>query len=342
MTTSAIAAHTNPPKPSLNPLGPRISYLHLAAGDALPSDALFAVTFGAHPPIVSPRVVRLNLQPLAGAGLTEVWHATGNVVCGVQGAIRHTADDHFLSAVIEVDEREHGGMLAAATFAYRTIARFQAHSRFPHLLRTWNYFDAINRGVGDSERYREFCSGRVAGLDGMVQVHHPAATVIGRSDGDPTLQVYWLAGRHAGIALENPRQLSAYHYPHQYGPTSPTFSRAMLVAPDTLMISGTASIVGHASQHAESAAAQVDEILVNLVRLLQSANALAPALPTGFSTGSLIKAYIRNRRDLPMVDDKLRRTLPDGTRYMILEGEVCRSELLVEFDCVHTAVRPAG
>jgi chorismate lyase/3-hydroxybenzoate synthase len=267
----------------------------------------------------------------------EVWYANGDVASGVDGAIRFAADDHFLSAVIEVDEREHGGILAATAFAYRAIARFQASSNFPHLLRTWNYFDAINHGAGDSERYREFCSGRVGGL-GKSQGQHPAATVIGRRDGDTRLQVYWLAGRCAGLALENPRQLSAYHYPKQYGQTPPSFSRAMLVAPHSLMISGTASIVGHASQHADSVAAQVDEILANLNSLLQSAHAQAPALPTTFGRGSLIKVYLRNRMDLQTVEDKLRALLPDSASWLVLQGDVCRSDLLVEFDCVHTAV----
>src|SRR6187549_2182702 len=234
MTTSAIAAHA-PSRSSVKPVAPRTSYIRVPPGSELPANVLFAVTFGDRPPIASQRAVRVNLEMLSGADLVEVWYANGDVVSGVDGAI-----------------------LAATAFAYQSIARFQANSRFPHLLRTWNYFDAINRGEGDSERYREFCSGRVTGLDAMAQPHFPAATVIGRRDDDPRLQVYWLAGRHPGIALENPRQLSAYHYPRQYGQTSPTFSRAMLVAPDTLMISGTASIVGHVSQHAESVAAQVD------------------------------------------------------------------------------------
>ena len=337
MTTSAIAAHDAHSTSPLNPFGLRTSYIRLTAGSELPADVLFAVTFGARSTIASPRMVRVNLEPLAGAELTEVWRANGTVVSGIDGAIRHSADEHFQSAVIEVDEREHGGILAATAFAYQSIARFQANSRFPHMLRTWNYFEGINRGTGDSERYRAFCSGRVAGLNGLAQAHHPAATVIGRRDGDPTLQVYWLAGRHPGIALENPRQLSAFHYPRQYGQTSPTFSRAMLVAPDMLMISGTASIVGHASQHAESVAAQIDEILINLEKLLQGAHTRAPALDAGFSARSLIKVYVRNRTDLPMVEEKLRENLPVGVPRLILQGDVCRSDLLVEFDCLHAA-----
>lgn len=338
MTTSAIAAHDGPAKSSLNHVGPRTAYIRLPPGSELPANVLFAVTFGDRPPIASQRAIGVNLETLSSADFVEVWYANGDVVSGVDGAIRHAADDHFLSAVIEVDEREHGGILAATSFAYRSIARFQANSRFPHLLRTWNYFDAINRGAGDSERYREFCSGRVAGLDGKMQAQYPAATVIGRRDGDSRLQVYWLAGRCAGLALENPRQLSAYHYPKQYGQTSPSFSRAMLVTPHSLMISGTASIVGHASQHADNVAAQVDEILANLDSLLKCAHARAPALPATFGRGSLIKVYLRSRMDLQTVEDRLRALLPDSASWLVLQGDVCRSDLLVEFDCVHTAV----
>ncbi len=338
MTTSAIPAHGPRSNTSLNPVAPRTSYIRVPPGNELPANVLFAVTFGDRPPIASQRAVRVNLEMLSGADLVEVWYANGDVVSGVDGAIRHAADEHFLSAVIEVDEREHGGILAATAFAYRSIARFQANSRFPHLLRTWNYFDAINRGEGDSERYREFCSGRVAGFEGKTQAQYPAATVIGRRDGDSRLQVYWLAGRCPGIALENPRQLSAYHYPRQYGQTPPSFSRAMLVTPDSLMISGTASIVGHASQHADSVAAQVDEIVANLDSLLQGAHAQAPALPATFGRGSLIKVYLRNRVDLQVVEDRLRTLLPDGVSWLVLQGDVCRSDLLVEFDCTHAAV----
>jgi len=316
--------------------GPRTSYINLPTASQLPANVLFAVTFGGEAAPDSPRSVRVNLEPLAGAGLTEVWYANSEVVAGAEGRIRFAADDHFLAGVIEVDERDHGGIEAATKSAYAAIAEFQASSRFPHLLRTWNYFDAINRGTGDAERYREFCTGRVAGLAAMKQAQFPAATVIGRRDGHPVLQVYWLAGRLPGIAIENPRQLSAYRYPRQYGQTPPTFSRAMLVASHVLMISGTASIVGHASQHTGSVAAQVDEILANLDRLLAPARAHAPALPAILGRTSLIKAYVRNRADLPVVESKLRAHLPD-TPHLILHGDVCRTDLLVEFDCLHTA-----
>ena len=153
-------------------------------------------------------------------------------------------------------------------------------------------------------------------------------------DGRRTLQVYWLAGREPGIALENPRQVATYRYPGQYGPKPPVFSGAMLVAPDLLMISGTASIVGHASQHTGNVRRQIDEIIRNLDSLTR-ARAHAPALPARFGTKTLFKAYLRDRADLELVERELRARLPAGTPYLVLSGDVCRSDLLLEFDCLH-------
>ena len=311
---------------------PRIEYQRLAAGQPLPEDALLAIDFGASG--AGPRRLGVTLPVLSGAGLSEIWRAQGPVITGESGGVRFSSDDHFLAGVVEVPEAAHGGIAGATEHAYRAIAGFQGESAFPHLLRTWNYFDDINRGEGDAERYRDFCSGRVAGLAGMRQAHHPAATVIGGHDGARVLQVYWLAGREPGVAVENPRQVSAYQYPREYGETAPTFSRAMLVAPELLMVSGTASIVGHASRHREDARAQAREILANLDSLLERAHSHSPRLPTRVGARTLVKAYVRHREDVAGVERILRERLPAETPLLMLRGDVCRRELLVEFDCL--------
>jgi chorismate lyase / 3-hydroxybenzoate synthase len=317
-------------------VAPRIEYLRLESGCPLPPNALFAVEFGDRDAAVPARCARVRLEPLAGAGLTEVWYANGPVHSGFAGPIRFAADDHHLAAALEVSEREHGGLAAATKYAYSTIAGFQQTSSYQRLLRIWNYLDDINGGDGDAERYRVFCSGRSEGLKALRLERFPAATAIGRRDGSGMLQVYWLAGREPGIALENPRQLSAFQYPRRYGPTPPTFSRAMLVAPDLLMISGTASIVGHASRHEGSVQGQLSEIFSNLDSLLSRARAHAPALLPPFSGNTLIKAYLRNRDDLPFVERALRERSPD-TPFLVLAGDVCRADLLIELDCLHSA-----
>src|SRR6185312_16498414 len=146
---------------------PRIEYARLlpdALAAPLPPDVLAAIVFGrgtrgsptgrAHssaPDARSPdpRVIHVGLDPLGSADLVEVWRAARTVRTGSDGPVRFAADQEHLAGCIELDEREHAGLAVAAEWAYATILRFQARSRYPHLLRVWNYFDAINAGEGD-------------------------------------------------------------------------------------------------------------------------------------------------------------------------------------------------
>ena len=315
----------------LRPRPPRIEYQ--APEQPLPPDALWAVHFGATAPGTDPRCMRVGLTPLAGAPLAEVWRVDEPVTTGREGAVQFARSTHFLAGRIEVDERDAGGIEAAARRAYETICAFQAGSAQPHLLRVWNYFDAVNSGEGDEERYRLFCAGRVAGIEGYTGARWPAATAIGRRDGQPLLQVYWLAGRDPGLPLENPRQVNAYQYPRQYGPSPPVFSRATLVAGELLLISGTASILGHASHHPGDLERQLDETLNNLASL-QRGGAAASSRPVAGAGGSVLKVYLRNPDAASAVEAALRKRLPPETRWLLLQADVCRRELLVEVDCV--------
>lgn len=283
-----------------------------------------------------PRYLRVPLAPF-GTPVLECWHAGAPVTRGREGAVQWASDGAWLFGAIEVDEASVGGITAAARTAYDQLTRFVRARGFPHLIRIWNYLDAITHGEGDGERYREFCVGRAQGLGSFDVAALPAATAIGRRDGARVLQVYWLAAQVPGEPLENPRQVSAYRYPRQYGPQSPSFARAML--PPTadrtpLLLSGTAAVVGHASQHAGSLAAQIDETMRNFDALLQAACARQPALPTAFGPGTRLKVYVRDAADLPTVERALRERLV-GVPFIVLHAAVCRSELALEIDGVH-------
>ena len=76
------------------------------------------------------------------------------------------------------------------------------------------------KAITDNKTVRAFLSSG-CGVRGDV----PAACALGSPAGG-ALIVYFLAARHAGTAIENPRQLPAYDYPAEYGAFSPTFSRA--------------------------------------------------------------------------------------------------------------------
>jgi chorismate lyase/3-hydroxybenzoate synthase len=326
VATSLLAAPT-----------PRIEYRQFDARAPLPKNMLCAVAFGPAPlQHDDPRCVRVRLEPLRGAEIMEVWHANGPVTHGFNGALRYAADPDHLLGAIEVDEREHGGIAGAAHFAYAALSRFVASSRHPHLLRIWNYLDDINQGSGDDERYKLFCVGRAEGLrTAGWNDTYPAATCIGRRDGSRILQVYCLAGRTRGVPLENPRQTSAYRYPRQYGPVAPSFSRAMLASDRLIMISGTASIVGHASRHPGDVRAQLQETLTNISNLLQRAAGAASGITPRLGAQSLLKIYLRDPSLAGDVEALLKERLPSQTQFLILHADICRSELLLEVDCLH-------
>lgn len=322
---------------SESPAAPvRIGYEHASlatlAGQA---DVLAVIGFGqALPDVDDPRVLRVGLEPAQPNGLVEVLRSPKPVTCGRADDLRWSTDGEHLFFAIEVDESEHDGITGAAEYAYQRINAFVAASATPFVLRLWNYLDAINLGDGDTERYRLFCDGRARGMLSIAQLRYPAASAIGRQDGCRVLQVYGLAARLSGTAIENPRQVSAWRYPRQYGPTSPTFARGMLVAPTQLLISGTAAVVGHASKHHEDVVAQLDETLANLDSLLLHSGAANSHL----GAGSCLKVYLRDPSNADLVERALRAHAPDLGGLLLLAGDICRAELLVEIDGAHTLV----
>ncbi len=277
----------------------------------------------------APLTIDVRLQRLGGPS-AEVWYANGPVRAGRDGIVRYAHDGELLIGVVEEDERAHGGIRPSAETLYAAVRKFQEQCGFPHLLRMWNYLDAINEGEGDAERYRQFCVGRALGLGGPNGKLLPAATAIGRQQQTHQLQVFWVAARVGGTAIENPRQVSAYRYPRAHGPVSPSFSRAM-VAPDrTVLVSGTASIVGHVSQHAGDARAQLGETLRNL----SAVTAHAGVRRETARRQNLLKVYVRDPTLVPMIVERLQEAYPDASP-IFLAGDVCRRELLLEIECVH-------
>ncbi|MDR2013750.1 MAG: pteridine-dependent deoxygenase [Rhodanobacter sp.] len=293
------------------------------------TDVLAVFGFGAGASLPEdPRAFRVGLEPVGAAPL-EVWRTGARVQCGRSGEVAWSTDGEQLFFAIEADEAAHGGIADATAHAYRTLIDFVRASATPHVLRLWNYLDAINLGAGDGERYRLFCSGRTRGANGAL-VPYPAATVIGRKDGVRVLQVYGLAARRGGVPVENPRQVSAWHYPRQYGPNAPTFARGMLTADAQLLVSGTAAVVGHASLHRDDLRAQIEETRANLVSLAARAYGRAR-----LGTHNLLKAYVRDPADADSVSAIMHdHTRPPGG-WIVLAGDICRAELLVEIDGVY-------
>lgn len=307
----------------------RIAYATTDVATALAQPGTLAVIdFSARESLShDPRHLRVALDSPDPSPPLELWRVDAPVSSGHAGALRWSCGGGWLFCAIELDEREHGGSSATAQLAYEQLHAFVASRDTRHVLRVWNYLGAINQGEGDAERYKHFCDGRAAGMGNFFEEGFPAATAIGHL-GDPhRLQVYLLACDQPGTRVENPRQLSAWRYPRQYGRTPPSFARAMtLPAHDALAISGTAAVVGHASTHEDDLDAQLEETMVNLDALLESAG-----MQAGFDARSPLKAYVRHAADVMRVRRFFQQRLP-GVPMLLLQGDICRSELLVEID----------
>lgn len=281
------------------------------------------------------RVIHVGLPTADGGPAVEYWRSSGPTTTVVSGPIRCAIQGDFLFGWLEVHERDHGGMLPAAEAAYRMLLEFQRLQPQRHLLRIWNHLHAINDGDGDLERYRQFCIGRARGLGDLKLGHLPAGTAVGRRDRAGLLQVCWLAGRQPGRPVGNPRQIHAYEYPRQYGPTPPSFSRAMLLPNDELIGSGTASIVGHESLHGGNLDAQIDETLTNLRELCRAGDRMIAHLPRADRNDAAVavKVYLRSGDAAITAAARIQAGLPGLKSLLLLEADICRRELLVEIEC---------
>ena len=286
-----------------------------------------------------PRSIRVGLRQLGASPLAEVWQSEVPVETGTLGKVAYSMNDQVLVGHVAVDDRDFPHLETAARVAYETFLPLAEELGFPHYLRLWNYIPQINAEQDGIERYKAFCVGRHAAFAGFAlpELRLPAASGVGSPAGE--LLIYFLAARKPGHQAENPRQVSAFHYPRRYGPKSPAFSRAMVKdwgSAKHLYISGNASIVGHASRHRERASAQVIESLRNMSALLRSADSEHGLGVRGLGDLTQIKVYVRDPEDLDAIRDCIEREVSDPRRVLYLAGDLCRADLLVELEGWYT------
>lgn len=306
---------------------------------------LGAVAFGAERPrVASPDFpfAWIDMPVLGGRSTAfEVWLSEQPVVREDAHGIAAARNDEVLFGCVEIEQQ--ASLDTISYLAYSRIFDFIDSREYGHLLRVWNYFPGINSNAEGLERYQRFCRGRheaFVAKGRLVANDAPAACALGTRGGP--LVVYFLAARRSGQRVENPRQLSAYHYPAQYGPRSPTFSRAMLTTSGRdplLFISGTAGIVGHETQHIGNAADQARETVANVLAVIEEAR--RAGLRFDASNGKLLpKAYLRRPEFLPIVREALAQAFGPETDVVYLQADICRSDLLLEVEAVYAEGAP--
>jgi chorismate lyase / 3-hydroxybenzoate synthase len=290
---------------------------------------------------------RVMMPVLAGRdGTVEVWRLAGPMQSGQHGRVQYRRSERLLFAALSIAEQEFAApasdarasaLRGATRAAYHELFEALSALGFPHPLRIWNVLPEINGLTRDGERYWHFNGGRQEAFVGVRRKTRgsvPAASALGSPRAGP-LTVYCIASARVPIALENPRQRSAWNYPPQYGPQSPTFARGCIEAGPvpTLFVSGTASIVGYETAHAGDVRAQTRETVCNIRAVLAAANERLGE--ERFTLEHLsYKVYVRRPEDLHDIEQELRRAIGPEARALYLMADICRRDLLVEIEAV--------
>jgi chorismate lyase / 3-hydroxybenzoate synthase len=278
--------------------------------------------------------VTAPLPTVAGDAIFEVWSARNPVAQRRVGAIAGSVAHDVAFGLVALEEKPGNSLEGIIEQAYRGIFDFLDGLPCAKPIRFWNYLPSINKQAEGLERYRRFNIGRHdAFSDRLTLPIPPVASALGSQDGTPV--IYFLSATESAQTLENPRQVPAYDYPPVYGPRSPRFSRAAVHDAGgvrSLLISGTASIIGHTSVHPGDLLAQLGETLENL-RLVTSEAARRGFTPA--EAGWALKIYLRHAQDLEIVQPIVESRFGVGATYLYLVADICRPDLLVEIEALN-------
>ncbi|CAF1342567.1 unnamed protein product [Didymodactylos carnosus] len=277
--------------------------------------------------------LNVNTSVFDAATIEETFISSESVTYGQYKNIKYAQSNDLVFGCIEAEQLDNISLDAVAHEVYLSLFDLIAKYGYNYLVRVWNYVPNILEEENGMERYRRFNCGR---HEAFVSKNHgveqsPAANCVGVPEGP--LSVYFLACKRPGIPLENPRQTSAYRYPQQYGPRSPTFSRATLTelnGTPLLFISGTASVVGHESLHPDDVLEQTRETMTNIEILLEQA---AKENFMAAKDGLYLKVYIKYSEHFSLIKNYLE-TLnkPAAHQIVYMQCDLCRPELLVEIE----------
>jgi len=277
-------------------------------------------------------------------GYVEQWHLPGyRIERGVVGGCHWSCGDNMLCVAIGLDDEQCKDIANATESAYCQLLDTAHSLGFTHLLRFWNYLPTINQGDGDDELYKQFCLGR---HKAFVKHHisasdYPSASALGHHSTGAV--IFGFISSQPGQHIENPAQVSAYHYPREYGPKSPSFARATMSnvlssnspsnsSPSNsspsryarLFVSGTASVLGCDTVAEGDINAQLSVTVQNLDKLIVTA---------GRVRLHSFKIYIRELADLIVVENYLNRRYPNVIK-LYIHAEICRTNLLVEIEAL--------
>ena len=274
--------------------------------------------------------------------LFEAWHGVTNDASSNVGAWQFFHNEQYLIASVPQSLIENLPVDQATEKAYSLLFEQMRSWGYSHLIRTWNFFPNItSEEYGGFNNYQLFCSGRARAYKNQhPQVtSYPAATVIGTHK--PGVHVYFIAAKQAGVGIENPHQVSAFNYPQTYSQDPPLFSRALLHKNNNqqiLFVSGTASILGHSTQYSGDINRQTEVCFSNIEHLLSTAINENQFPKISLQEFTQFKVYVKYPDDLHTVKTHLHQLLGVDAPIYFLQGDMCRSDLLVEIEALAMSI----
>ena len=231
---------------------------------------------------------------------------------------------------------------------YEIYQKFLELTKDWNLFRVWHYVPFINKETLGLENYKSFCKGRSlafeAFYDEKFTIKMPAASATGIEDNH--FIIYFIAGKEEVRYLENPEQVSAYYYPTQYGPRSPSFARGTVILTKEGKrigyLSGTASIKSHQSVTLTDVAEQLHTTIDNMALVFERMGlafermSFGNILPSAASYDRTFKVYLRNKEDASYVREVFPQIISATEEDCIiyLQSDICRSELSIEIEAV--------
>jgi chorismate lyase/3-hydroxybenzoate synthase len=283
-----------------------------------------------------PRHIPVTLEQLGDDARIERWSTEAPVTTGASRDIGFAQDGTYLFASLVLPGEACTDVERMTRSSYLRLDQLIRSHGYPYWLRAWNYLVDITGGEGEAERYRRFNAGRYSavGLSSTVDQNLPAASALGSETGGFVLSC--LAGKRPAVQIENPRQVSASSYPPRYGLRSPMFARAALVPNSRgaqLLVSGTASIVGHESRHIGDPERQLEETARNFEALVETALRVDTGIPRASNARlESLRVYLRSPADYAALLPRVRRLFALDTEPLVLRADICRRDLLVEIE----------
>ncbi len=220
---------------------------------------------------------------------------------------------------------------------------------FNNLVRQWNYIGNILEEKNGLQNYQIFNEVRGEYYRKYRTVHgYPAATGIGMKLGGVTIDFCAVMTNEKVMVkpIENPNQINAYEYGQQVlkGGSGkgksvkhpPKFERALFLKENfksTLLISGTASIIGQDTIGIDDVEKQTRITIENINKLTEQRRNGQNIVNTDTEWGKyiLLRVYIKNQSDFSKVKMICAEQFP-FVPAIFIESDICRDNLLVEIE----------